>query len=338
MSSGPAPRRRGDEQPAAGAVRYTGLALGVALLAGLVVYHGAGDVAGALARAGPGLVLIALFHLIPIALDAIGWACVVPPAERPGFAAFLVGRWVCYSVNSLLPVMQVGGNVARARLLARRGMTGVRAAASVVVDVTTIVSSQVVFAVLGLALLAVHLGPETPVVPVVAGVVFMAALVVGFYLAQRRGLFGGLTRGLERVVRLGDWLTASAEAIDHAVRQLYGRRRGVVAATIWHVVSWIAGAGEVWLALRFLGHPVGLATALLLESLGQAVRSSAFLIPGALGVQEAGYLVLGRAVHLDPDTALALSLAQRVRDVLLGVPGLLVWWWEDAAVLPRRSR
>jgi hypothetical protein len=63
--------------------------------------------------------------------------------------------------------------------------------------------------------------------------------------------------------------------------------------------------------------------ALLLESLGQAIRGAAFAVPGALGVQEGGYLLLAPLVGLPPDMALALSLAKRAREIILGLPGLL---------------
>jgi uncharacterized membrane protein YbhN (UPF0104 family) len=98
------------------------------------------------------------------------------------------------------------------------------------------------------------------------------------------------------------------------------------------------GAGEVWLALHFLGHPIGFERALLLESLGQAVRTAAFVVPGALGIQEGGYLVLGTVLGLTPETALALSLAKRVREIVLGVPGLVVWQAETATSLLRPGR
>jgi hypothetical protein len=101
-------------------------------------------------------------------------------------------------------------------------------------------------------------------------------------------------------------------------------------AAAWHLFSWILGAGEVWLALYFIGRPVELQTALLLESLGQAIRVAAFAVPGAMGVQEGGYLVLGRAVGLAPETCLALSLSKRVREIVLGLPGLVAWQWEGA--------
>ena len=91
------------------------------------------------------------------------------------------------------------------------------------------------------------------------------------------------------------------------------------------MVSWVLGAGEVWLALYYLGHPVSLLEAVLLESLGRAVRSASFMIPGALGVQEGGFMVLGALLGLGPETGLMISLAKRVRELLLGIPALVVW-------------
>jgi uncharacterized membrane protein YbhN (UPF0104 family) len=85
----------------------------------------------------------------------------------------------------------------------------------------------------------------------------------------------------------------------------------------------VIGAGEVYIALRLLGSPVGWPDALMLESLGQAIRGAAFAIPGALGVQEGGYLLLAPFAGLAPDAALALSFAKRAREILLGVPGLI---------------
>jgi uncharacterized membrane protein YbhN (UPF0104 family) len=85
------------------------------------------------------------------------------------------------------------------------------------------------------------------------------------------------------------------------------------------------GCAETWFALRWLGHPVNFADAIVLESLTQAARSVFFLVPAGLGVQEAGLIGLGHLIGFGPDVALALSLAKRLREVLLGLPTLVVW-------------
>ena len=52
----------------------------------------------------------------------------------------------------------------------------------------------------------------------------------------------------------------------------------------------------MWIALKLIGHPISLTEAFILESIGQAIRSSAFMIPGAYGIQEGGYILLGTTV------------------------------------------
>jgi hypothetical protein len=77
--------------------------------------------------------------------------------------------------------------------------------------------------------------------------------------------------------------------------------------------------------------------ALLLESVGQAIRGAAFAIPASLGMQEGGYLLVAPLVGLTPDLGLALSLAKRARELLLGMPGLAYLHWSQSNWLRRRA-
>ena len=106
---------------------------------------------------------------------------------------------------------------------------------------------------------------------------------------------------------------------------IYRKRRAFIAASAWRLLGWVLGTCEVWLILYFLQHPVNLFEAFMLESMGQALRKAVFIVPGALGVQEGGFVLLGAAVGLNPETKLALSLVKRVRELLLGLPTILVW-------------
>ena len=76
----------------------------------------------------------------------------------------------------------------------------------------------------------------------------------------------------------------------------------------------------------------------MLEALGQAIRGIAFAIPGALGVQEGGYVLLGALIGLPAPAALALSLMKRSRELLQGVPGLVYWQILEGRWLRRRLR
>ena len=83
--------------------------------------------------------------------------------------------------------------------------------------------------------------------------------------------------------------------------------------------------------LGLLAHPVSWSDALLVESLGQAIRGAGFAIPGSLGVQEGGYLLIAPLAGLPSDVGLALSLAKRAREILWAFPGLLCWHRSEQA-------
>lgn len=317
------------------------LLLGLGAAAGLIVWHGAGDVMRAFAAAGLGLVGVALFHIVVVALDTLGLRALIAARHRPSYARLVWMQWIGEAVNSLLPVAQIGGEFVKSRLLHAAGIPGPRAGAYVVVNLTLGVFAQILFTLLGIALLVAHYGNEWGMAENAAiGVGLFVVLLVGFFAAQRFGLFLFATRLLERLVAGREWLklVGGAKRLDAAIRLLYRKRRVVALGVFWQFVAWITGLGEVWLILHFMGRPVSVLDALLLESLGQAVRAAGFIVPGALGVQEGGFLVLGAVVGLAPDAALALSLGKRFRELFLGVPGFLGWQYAEGRKLARRRK
>jgi putative membrane protein len=304
------------------------LSLGVLLFIGLLASQGLPAVVATLALAGWGLLLVALFHLLPLAIDAVAIQVLFGGAAHGSLRDALLARWVGESANSLMPAGQLGGPVLMTRHLAQRGMRMEDAAAVITVSTTLQTFAQIAFALLGVALLgaqASHISQHGLRTSALIASGLLALQVGGFYWIQRRGLFSKLMRAATRFAGKRDWSQwmSQAQAIDVAVQATYTRSGPVAASFLLSLVGWLVGTGEVYLILQLIHHPVGWLDALLLESLGQAIRGAAFAIPGALGVQEGGYLLLAPLAGLPPDAALALSLAKRARELLLGVPGLL---------------
>jgi putative membrane protein len=317
--------------------------LGLALATYLIADHGAAAILEAMLVIGWGLAAVAAFHLVVMVVNNLSWRALLPRESRPGPGTLLWIRWVRESINNLLPVGQVGGDLVCARLVHLHGVPAVPAVASMVVDLTVSVLTQLVFVALGLALLMMRSAEPAVLIvvwAVVAGMGVLLTLMATFLVVQRAGLFhlatrigGGLLRG-EALARLG----AKAAEVDAAIRALYRDKRAFWTAIAWRLVDWIAGAGEVWLVMYFLGKPVTFAEALILESLGTGVRSAAFLVPGAIGVLEASYIVFGSLFGISAADSLALALAKRVRELLWGLPGLVAWQIAEGRRLLLRRR
>ena len=312
-----------------------GLLLALAGLGGavlLVAQQDKGEVAGLLATAGFGLVLAGAAHALPMALNAEAWRVLLPGRKRPGLAAMTANVWIRESINGLLPVARIGGEVASYRLLRGEGVGAAPAAASLMVDMAIGILSQLVFALLGLALLAGQ-GGAVGWEGLVLGLLGGLAVAGGFILAQRANLLTRLAGALNAVAagRFHSF-TVHSRRIDRMTGRLWRCRGAIGLCFLWQLAGWAAGALEVWLALYFLGHPVSPATALAIEALIQALSSAAFLVPGALGLQEAGFIGLGLLLGLPAEAGAALAIARRIRDLVVFLPGLAAWVWAEKRI------
>lgn len=313
---------------------------GVALATALVVRAGAGDVVSAVAAAGLGVLWASLFHVVPMAVNARAWQLLCLGGRRPSAAHFTWLVLVREAVNGLLPVARVGGELVTARLLARRGVRPGRAAASLVADMTLSLASQLVFTLGGVALLVLRHGGGPIARRAALAALVAVPVVTALTLLQRAAPFSVFEGALRRA--FGDrfrQLPGAARRLDGALRAVYRRRLLVAHSLGWQVAAWVVGAGEIAIALRFLGEPVPLADAVVIEALVQAASSAAFVVPAAAGVQEGTFLGVGALVGLSPQGALALALCRRARDLLLFVPALLAWQLQEGrAVLAAPPR
>jgi putative membrane protein len=301
---------------------------GAALFTFLLIHQGASQVGRAFAAAGWAIVAVVACHFaVPVFLDALAWWVLFPKSDRLPLRKLLWMRWIGESVSTLVPSVAVGGDIVRARLAAINGAPLPVAAGSVLVDLTLGVFTQAVFAVLGLVLLVEVTGQRNFVRPTLVGTLIGVLGVAGFYFVQRLGMFRFLALIVARLANSPEWqsLVQSGETIDRTVRTLYARRHAVVMCCVWTIISLVGGSGEIWIALYALDLHAKFVNALILQSTVLTIRAAMFPIPGALGVQEGGYVIVGSLLGIPGDAALALSLIARARELALGIPGLIAW-------------
>ena len=184
--------------------------------------------------------------------------------------------------------------------------------------------TQFLFAALGLVTLVALAGSTTVTWVAATGLALMIPMLGGFYLAQRPSGHSILHLALSHLKGDGNWrFLGTVDSIYENLSALYARRANLLASGQIHIVGWLIGTAEVWIALRFMGFPVTVNEAVVIESLVQAVRGAAFAIPGAIGAQEAGMILLCGIFEIPPDQALALSLVKRAADLVVGVPSLV---------------
>jgi hypothetical protein len=208
-----------------------------------------------------------------------------------------------------------------------------------VADVALGTFTQALFGLSGLAALtALGAGAQGRLgrMVVIGSLVTLAAGVALLWLLHAGS--GELLARLPFAGRLsvrGKTLTDGVASLDAAMKRLARRPYALAGAALWHLLGWFSQVVETWGVLALCGARVSWTAALAIESLSAAARAAAFFVPGGLGVQEGALVYLCRHLGVPPEPALALGLVKRLREIVVGLPGLVAWAIAERAPLGR---
>ncbi len=265
-------------------------------------------------------------------LEAFGWRLTLGRhADAVSFGRLFAIRAAGEVVNMTTPTAYVGGEPLKAYLLKKHGVPMVEGFASVVTAKTTMTIAQVGFILLGIALGFGILGSSgSSAHAVVAASVSVGLLLFGtviFVVVQRRGLFTGLL-GVLRQSRIRiHFLEVREERLrdlDRTILDFYARdQRAFLLATGTFFLGWLAEALEVYVILYYLGGPADLLSAISIGALSVFIKGGTFFIPGSLGAQDGGNLLLLLAFGYGELTGITFALLRRVRELVWIGIGLL---------------
>jgi putative membrane protein len=313
--------------------RALAAAAGVALIGWLIWEIGPATLGAAFTELSWRTPICLLPYALVALLDAVGWRYAFPE-RMPPVAVLVAARLAGEAVNLTTPSATLGGEPLKAWLLARAHLPFLEGLASVVIAKTALVAAQLAFLIVALAL-ATWQAMVAPAL--LGGIAALTAAgvvaVAGFVMAQRRGLFGASGRMLAWLGVTADRLAPHLAQLDVTLARFYRERPARFAlAVVFHLLGWIAGAVEIWVAFRLLGTPLPLSAALVVEAFTTAIRSASFLVPAALGVQESGLVGIVASFGLDARVGLTFGLIRRLREAAWAAVGFgILASWRRAA-------
>jgi putative membrane protein len=298
--------------------------VGIGVLAALTVYAGAGGILRAFAALGiSGLAIIVIIHLPVEALMGWAWWIIGEDLAQAAPRKFIWARFVRDAAAEALPLSQLGGFVFGVRALQLGRVSAIGGVLSMSVDLVMELWAKLPYFVAGLLTLlalsrGLHLWGSLSFVFGISAVLFAIPYVF------RRRLRRWLERSALALARRWPHLGSPDEGTIFFDR-LFAAPRRLVAGFALHLVCWFLGAAEAWVVFYLMGPRVTPLEALAIDSLAMGLRTFAFLVPAAAGIQEGGYVLVCALFGIAPASAIALSLARRARDIALGLPVLGAW-------------
>jgi glycosyltransferase 2 family protein len=313
--------------------------LGVLIASLLVSYFGFGNVVAAVSRVGwAEFGVIVGWQIVIFVILGLAWDVITPARTMRRPWVLIWGRMVRDASSNCLPFSQVGGFLFGARAVTLHGVEWHTAAASTVVDLTAEFLAEIAFTCIGLGILLARAPASDVAVPLEVGIGLAVLLGFGFVWAQKGA--GPIFARIGRRIVGARFANANerVEIFQAELGLIYGHTGKLALGFLVHMIGWLATAAAGWIAFQALGVPIDFDDALAIEALLAATAAMAFLVPVNAGIQEAGYIGLGSIFGVPPELALGVSLIRRARDIVLGVPILLVWQFVEMRRLRTSKR
>jgi uncharacterized protein (TIRG00374 family) len=319
------------------------LFVGLLTLILLVWTIGPGRIYEAASQLGPiGLFVLLIPSTIMYVVEAYGWKITLgPSAKNIPFWRVLAIRTAGEVVNMTTPTAYVGGEPLKAYLLKKHHVPMVEGLASVIIAKTTMTIAEVLFILLGIALAFWTVGADGSSGQTVAAAFLGVGLLLfgtaAFVFVQRQGLFTWLLEFLRKIGLKIAYLEAREEklrSLDRTILDFYRHNRpAFYASTGLFFLGWMAEALEVYVIISYLGGPAMAFSAISIGALSVFIKGGTFFIPGSLGAQDGGNLLLLRAFGYSDVTGITFALLRRFRELVWIGIGLLC-----LAMMDRRHR
>lgn len=318
------------------------LCLGLGLFAALVWQADPRQVGRQLVALGWAAPLLLLPSLGIYLIDALAWRFCFREAPPVSYGRLFLVRMAGESLNNSLPAAYLGGEPLKAYLLQREGLAGAEGIASVVVGKTALTVAQVAFLFVGMACALAASSSHASLPGLVAGSALVAGLFLGSmalaYLAQRYGPGRLLSAFSERSGLFKTFVGnhhASLVRLDETLADYYACAPGRFwLATALFLLAWCGEFLEIALFCHLSGLAPGWLALIALGSLATVAKAAGLFLPGSLGVQEGGNVLLFLAFGLSEAFAITFSLVRRARELFwigFGLLALTYLGWPQAA-------
>lgn len=306
------------------------LFFGLLALAGIIWHIGLTPILMTASHLGPAaLGVIFLPMVLVYGLEAFGWQLTLGRyAPQVGFGRLFAIRMAGETVNVTTPAAYIGGEPLKAYLLRGYGVPIVEGLASVVTAKTAMTIAQVTFILIGVLLAFWLIGTsEDYLLATIFSVGLLVFGVVLFVSVQRYGLAMGFLRLLELChIRLQflEKRRPQLLELDQTIRQFYtSHRQTFYFALSTFFTAWVIETLEVYAILYYLGAQVDVLSSISIAALTILIKGGTFFIPGSLGAQEGGYVLLLLSFGYTDVTGITFALVRRLREILWILIGLL---------------
>jgi glycosyltransferase 2 family protein len=297
--------------------------VGLVLLGWVVQQTNITETLDLVSQIGWGFLLVLFFYFLAFLFDSLTWQMTVisAPLTPKWLYRFFNMRLAGEAFNNTLPAASMGGEPVKAVLLKNHyGFNYREGVASIILARTINSVALILFLIVGVFLMLDSAVLDDKYNSIAGtGLVVLTILIFLFFAVQRFKLASLTSTALSKNTwfRWLDGALHHIQDIDEKLVEFYtGHHARAGFAFVLAFVNWVFGVVEIYVTMFFLGHPVSMTEAWIIEAVAQLVRAATFVIPASIGAQEGAFMIIGAAVTGSPTVGFAVALVRRAREII----------------------
>ena len=266
-------------------------------------------------------------HIPTLFFDTLAWAILMVKNKLSIKTTFVI-TWISQTSGKFIPSGNITGEFVRFYLARRSGQKFSDASSSVLMDLFIATFSLFIIGLLALIFIVFSLKSNFILDKYQYLIMALVLISLGslfFLLIIRKRIISKLLASTKKFEFLSKKNVYNLIRLDISLNKLSFRKKLLLSAITLRLIGWIAGAFEIYIFLWIIGVDAKVTDVIIIESVTAIIRSAAFFIPSAIGVQELAFVIVGELVGYSGIVSFSIAMGRRLREIMVGIPAIITW-------------
>ena len=273
------------------------------------------------------ILYLIIAHIPTLYFDSLAWSILMAKNKLSIKTTFVI-TWISQTSSKFIPTGNITGEFVRFYLARRSGQKFSEASSTVLMDLFIATFSLFIIGLLAFIFIAFSLKSSFILNRYQYLILALFLISLGslfFMLLIRKRVISKLLVSTKKLEFLSKKNIFNLIRLDISLNKLSYRKRRLLSAIMLRLAGWIAGAFEIYIFLWIIGVDATVTDVIIIESVTSIIRSAAFFIPSAIGVQELAFVIVGELVGYSGIVSFSIAIGRRFREIMVGIPAIITW-------------
>ena len=266
-------------------------------------------------------------HIPTLYFDSLAWIILMMKNKLSTKTAFII-TWISQTSGKFIPSGNITGEFVRFYLARRNGQKFSEASSTVLMDLFIATFSLFLIGLAALIFIVFSLKSNLILNQFQYLILAFSLISLGtlfFLLIIRKRVISKFLVITKKFEFLSKKNIFNLLRLDISLNKLSHRKWRLLNAVVLRLMGWIAGAFEIYVFFWVIGVDAKITDVIIIESVTAIIRSAAFFIPSAIGVQELAFVIVGELVGYSSIVSFSVAIGRRLREIMVGIPAIITW-------------